>query len=366
MALKRLTIENIRNLRFVEIFPNARLNLIYGNNGAGKTSILEAIHILGSGKSFRSSKSSDVRTHNTNMMRVTAHCVALNNNEHQLGWQRRENIRKIHIDSKSSHSISQLAKFVPVRAIQPDTHYRFRTQNKFRRSMLDWGVFHVKPSFQENWQRYTRVLQQRNEYLKQGPIQESALNSWDRQLCGYAEDIAQARTEYADDWVPQIKSVYEQIFVDSPTDIDVVFQKGWDTEQLSQQLKNDRGKDIKKASTHSGCHRADMIIRIDQQAMGTTASQGQQKVLVLAMMLAQIEILLAEPSCIAQPILLLDDVPSELDEVHRKRLMSYLSRLPLQVFITTTEADQVDVSMWPDCAMFHVEHGEIRTRDTVT
>jgi DNA replication and repair protein RecF len=366
MALKRLTIENIRNLRSIEIYPNARLNLIYGNNGAGKTSILEAIHILGSGKSFRSSKSSDVRTHNSEIMRVTAQCVALNNNEHQLGWERDQYSRKIHIDAKSNHSISELAKFVPVRAIQPDTHYRFRTQNKFRRSMLDWGVFHVKPLFQEIWQRYTRVLQQRNEYLKQGSVQESVLSSWDVQICDFAEDIAQARNEYTDDWVPQIKSVYEQIFVDSPTDIDIIFQKGWETEQLSQQLKNDRGKDIKKASTHSGCHRADMLITIDQQTMGSTASQGQQKVLVLAMMLAQIEILLAEPSRTAQPILLLDDVPSELDEVHRTRLMAYLSRLPLQVFITTTDVDQVDVSMWSDCAMFHVEHGKIRTRDTVT
>jgi len=84
------------------------------------------------------------------------------------------------------------------------------------------------------------------------------------------------------------------------------------------------------------------------------------------MMLAQIEILLAEANSTAQPILLLDDVPSELDQVHRKRLMAYLSRLPIQVFITTTEVDQVDVSMWPNHAMFHVEHGVIRTRDTVT
>lgn len=365
MALKRLNIENIRNLEAIEIFPNARINLIYGSNGAGKTSILEAIHILGSGKSFRSSKSSDVRTHNSTIMRVTAQCIAFNNHEHQLGWERDENTRKIHIDSKTTHSVSQLAKFVPVRAIQPDTHYRFRTQNKFRRSMLDWGVFHVKPSFQENWQCYTRVLHQRNEYLKQGSVQEPALNSWDSQLCEYAEDIARDRIDYTADWIPQVKSVYEQIFVDSPKDINIVFHKGWATEQLSQQLKIDRSKDIKKASTHSGCHRADISVTIDQQAMGTTASQGQQKVLVLAMMLAQIEILLAEPTRVAQPILLLDDVPSELDVVHRRRLMAYLSRLPLQVFITTTEADQVDVSMWPDYAMFHVEHGKIRTKDTV-
>ncbi|MBE9515883.1 MAG: DNA replication/repair protein RecF [Proteobacteria bacterium] len=367
MALTYLCIENIRNLEFVELFPCPGVNLIHGNNGAGKTSLLEAIHILGSGKSFRTSKSNDLRTHHKEMMRVIAKYSLSADKSQQIGWERDTVSRKIRINNETVQNVSELAKLIPVRAIQPDSHYRFRQQAKYRRSLLDWGVFHVEPLFQETWSRYGRILQQRNEYLKQGQIQESVLASWDEQLCSNAEIITDCRKQYMADWVDQIQSVYKRLFnPGTKTDISVSLFKGWDDENLLLQLKHDRARDIKKATTHSGCHRADIVIEFNQSPMTTTASQGQQKILVLSLIIAQIEILLAQNTDGPQPILLLDDVPSELDDQHRKRLMETLSKLPLQVFITSTEAHLVDISMWGESAMFHVEQGEIKTKKTVS
>jgi len=357
MPLTFLDVHNVRIIQRAILEPSSGLNVLEGPNGSGKTSILEAIHILGVGRSFRSNRSKDIISRKTNGLMVFARYRNHEGTTINTGIQRYPTGYEIKINGETEERLANLAKVFPVQCITTDSHYGFLHSAKQRRALLNWGLFHVEQKFYPLWLQNQRLLKQRSCSLRSGGL-STELDAWDEQLITVGEELHQFREVYVRKWNDSLKTYNSLLgFPDSQIQIDLY--SGWNQDQsLAQALATNRERDRTKGLTHSGPHRADIRVRFDGEKISEFASHGQQKLLVIALRLAQMELFFEETR--QQPILLLDDLPAELDRPHRARLMEKLSAQPLQIFATTTDTGQIPTSFWSEVRVFHVEQGEIK------
>ncbi|UAW98416.1 DNA replication/repair protein RecF [Halopseudomonas nanhaiensis] len=359
MALTRLSVTGVRNLQPVTLHPSPRINLISGSNGSGKTSLLEAIHILGLARSFRSTRLQPVIQHDLDSCTVFGQLDA-DAGRHLLGVTRDRNADfQIRIDGRTVSAASELVQILPIQLINPDSFRLLEGAPKQRRQFLDWGVFHVEHNFLAAWQRLQKALKQRNSLLRRGRIDRSLLAVWDSELCLAGETIDQLRRDY----IVRLKPVFEEtlrrlIELDG---LSLSYYRGWDKERpLADVIASQLDRDVQLGHTQAGPQRADLRLRIRGMSAVDVLSRGQQKLVVAAMKIAQ-GVLLKAVGRAAHCLYLVDDLPSELDQQHRDALCRLLSDLDCQVFITCVEAGQLHGS-WQTgtpLAMFHVEHGHI-------
>jgi DNA replication and repair protein RecF len=328
MPLIRFECKGVRRLEPTTIEPHARLNLVVGANASGKTSLLEALYILGSGKSFRASQLDKVVQHGCHEFTLFG-LVEERGARTRLGYHRVRDGREIHIDGAPVNVSAELARHLPIQAVTPDTHFAFLHQAGARRGALDWALFHVEPGFFPAWTEYRRVLRQRNAALKEGQ-RSGGHRVWDESLVELGETIVRLRT-------------------------------GWRRDRsLAQALAEDTDRDREAGYTHSGPHRADIEIHIGDRDARQEASQGQWKAVVLSLRMAQLTLFADHTN--RESVLLLDDLPAELDVTRRRAVLGQLQRMPAQVFATATEAEQLDIDPGSDHSLFHVEQGVVRKR----
>lgn len=228
-----------------------------------------------------------------------------------------------------------------------------------RREFLDWGLFHVEPNFLELWRRYSRALSQRNAALRASrPDREVKL--WDSELSDTAGSLARLREQHIRLLVPTLETVLNRMANFRVDGLSVVSDRGWpgQLEDLATVLERDLQKDRQIGHTRCGPHRYDWELRISERAARKFCSAGQQKILICALLLAQVE-RVAEKG--TTPVLLLDDLPAELDQAHRTLVLHQLRDYGAQVFASGTEAALLDL---PDdgttTRVFHVEQGCIK------
>ncbi len=351
MSLSQLDIVQFRNLGQVSLRPDPGINLIIGDNAAGKTSLLESIFYLSYGRSFRSSQTRDLIQYGQPFFRLVSRLESGS----VLGIEKSLKEQTIRLNQQSLQRMSQLAELLPVIALHPDSHQLISAGPEYRRQFLDWGVFHVEHSFIRIWKDYRKALAQRNAALRhQEPDRICQL--WDQPLVQNALLIDQFRIAYLDHLNQVLKEYAAVLFPDHVISLD--YRRGWsDAEDYSAHLQQTLGRDKEKGYTQGGPHRADIRIKLDDKPAQTAASRGQQKKLVALFKLAQLALFnqASSKTC----ILLYDDLPAELDADNRALLMQLLSQMKVQLFITAIEADQLDLSAFPQPAMFHVEQGQI-------
>lgn len=362
MSLVRLSVTGVRNLSAVTLAPSPRINLLYGDNGSGKTSLLEAIHLLGLARSFRSTRLSPVIQHEQQSCTVFGQLDALAG-AHQLGVSRdRDGEMQIRIDGQNARSAAQLAEALPLQLINPDSFRLLEGAPKVRRQFLDWGVFHVEPRFLPAWQRLQTALRQRNSWLRHGTLDSASQAAWDREMAQASEEIDAYRRAY----IQQLKPVFEDTLaqlLDLPG-LALSYYRGWDKERnLLDVLQASLARDQALGHTQAGPQRADLRVRLDGHNAAEILSRGQQKLVVCALRIAQGHLLNAARA--GQCIYLVDDLPSELDEVHRRALCRLLDDLHCQVFITCVDRDLLKEGWHAETpvAMFHVEQGQV-SQDT--
>jgi len=348
LALTRLTLEGVRNLAPASLEPAPGLNWLHGANGAGKTSVLEAIHLLGRGRSFRASRPASVIQHDASELRVVGHCA----DGTVLGIERSGDHWRGRIGGKDCLRISEFAEVLPLVLCEPDSHRLIDGGPERRRQYLDWTLFHVEPHYLNAWQRYARLLRQRNAALKSG-AGSAVLDALDAPMIPAARVLDELRRGQVGHLAEHSIALLDALQVRLPGALDLRYRPGYPADlSLAEALKAQRESDRERGFTQRGPHRADLVLRVDQQPAALELSRGQQKLLALALLLAQLVLL--ERGSGPAPVLLLDDPVSELDGAHLDTVLSWLEAQAFQTWVTATEPPGLS------CRVFHVEHGQIR------
>lgn len=357
--LSEISIKHLRNITDLSIQPSSGINLLLGPNGSGKTSLLEAIHLLALGRSFRSRLLKTVVQFDQQALQVTA---KMRRHNIPLGLQFDiKNGLLIRFNNSPLKKLSDLASQLPLQNIPANSHHFFEQGPRYRRQLLDWGLFHVEQSFNYHWQNYKKSIQQRNSALKQHKA-DSEIRLWDELLITHGEKISELRQNYLNNIKHDIKVIFKQLcpeFVNF--DIDVKYHSGWPQEKtLSQAIEHTFIRDKQLAYTKVGPHRSDWTLKIDDHNAAEVLSRGQQKLFFIALCIAQIRSKKELEK--GDGILLIDDLSSELDQEHLKLVVEQLSLLPVQIFISTSDdklkqliLDLVDGEQ----QVFHVKQGEI-------
>ncbi len=355
MSIVRFDAVNIRNIQQASIFPSNRINLIAGCNGSGKTSLLEAIHLLALGKSFRTHQIHKVVASGADRLVVFAEYISDNNVSFALGVERSKETTRLRINGCNVGKVAELAQLVPLQLINPDSHQLIELGPRHRRQFVDWGMFHVEQEFFPVWCRFNQALRQRNAALRLG-ASDTEISVWHSEMSVCADHISDMRRSYVADLIPVARAVVEKLSGITP--LDIRFFPGWSGEEqyehcLNHSIKTDRNLGY----TRHGPHRADLSISVGGVQARDRVSRGEQKLIAAALRLSQLELMKIKTrrSC----ILLIDDLPSELDETHRELFIDYLYKLSCQIFITTTESGLLGDKMEIVDKVFHVEHGNI-------
>ena len=334
--LKKLKLLNFRNIEQATVEFSDGLNLIIGDNAAGKTSLIEAIWVLSSGRSFRSSKPTHLINNQFTEFTLFAE-VEQAEQKYKIGLNRSIDNSLCKINGEVEKSQAQMAMHLPVQLLTPESHRLLEEGPKIRRQFMDWGCFYSAPKFIKLWRSYQRILKQRNHALKQQqPKQQVQL--WDVQLVEVAEKIDNIRSEYISQLKPFVVQFCEALMPEISESLELSYRAGWAkvAENYQSVLQQNYFKDAKLGHTQYGCHRADIRFKFSGTEAMLKLSRGQQKLFVCALLLAQAS--LFEQTSGEQVIMLIDDLPAELDENHRLTLLKLLNLLNIQHIITTTSA----------------------------
>jgi DNA replication and repair protein RecF len=359
VRLTRLEISGVRNLSSISIACNAGLNLFVGVNGAGKTAILESIFLLARGRSFRAGSLSWVIQRGVETLRVTARLADEQRGEVGVRVVKGVGGGELMIDGRAGHRLSEIARLIPIQLILPDASELILGGPEERRKYLDWGTFHVEPSYLKALQNYQRAVQQRNAALREAQSRmgaaENEIDVWTARVAQFGMTVDDLRKRYLIELVP---AIVRQINAMAPSlDVRCSYHAGWpDDTSLADSLRESRARDVNSAVTHRGPHRADLRVEIDSERASTTVSRGQAKIIASAMRLAQAEVT-AELGQ-RRSLFLIDDVGAELDHAHNERFFAALERLGCQVFATATVAPSNTQTFGGNpSGVFHVEQG---------
>ena len=324
-------------------------NCFMGRNGSGKTSILEAIYYLGLGKSFRTHLmrrivSRDERAFSLfGQFKPAKTEEAVSDNVLSIGIQREiDGDNRIRINGEESHSRAGLIKLLPMQLINTESYRLIDAGPAPRREFLDWGVFHVKHDFLPLWQHLRKNLKQRNAALRKGVKSNIAI--WNATLADTSEALTAMRTAYFTEYKTILTPLIEHLLPNIPISLD--YYPGWNTDiPLKSVLDANLEKELSLGYTTVGAQRADIRCHAYGVPADAVLSRGQQKLLVIAMRLAQ-GLYLRDKSG-KEVIYLVDDVAAELDQRHRAWVMQILQDLNSQVLLTAiTRSDlSADITM---------------------
>ncbi|MDN5513010.1 DNA replication/repair protein RecF [Acinetobacter sp.] len=356
MYITRLNIERVRNLKAVALQELQPFNVFYGQNGSGKTSILEAIHLLATGRSFRTHIPKNYIQNETSDAIVFAQSAT-----EKIGMQKLlsgEQLIKVNGDHIATQG--QLAKILPLQHIDPQSTDIIDYGAKPRRQLIDWLMFHVEPEFYHAWQYYSRALKQRNSLLKsRRNLSLQDLEPWNKMLAEYGEMLNSQRSGIVEQWKVYFEQDLKHLLPD--LDVQLEYSPGFHTELgLLHDLTAHHQKDVDRRYTEYGPHRADLRLKTAMGDVDVVLSRGQKKLLIMALKLSQIAMLHA---CNKETVVLLDDLTAELDSTAQRRLIERLSQLGSQVFITTLEHESVKKHLYDlsiPYQLFKVEHGQVQ------
>lgn len=355
MWLRRLEIQGFRNIDQAVLNPCNGYNLITGANGSGKSSILEAIHCLSTGRSFRTNKKQPIIQNGIEQATLFAE-IAFGEGAKRVGLQkRRDGSSIIKLDGFTKDSQMDLALALPVIGSTPESEDLITDGAKTRQAYLDWSLFHVEHTFRELWRNYRRVLQQRNRALK-ARYDVAAIRTWDSSLISLGIEVDRLRKQTLARLIPTVNSAIRCLLPDS--NIIFSYRQGWPKDMsLSDAVDHSFEADRKMGFTHSGPHRSDMVVRSEQGPLADSLSRGQKKLLILALKVGQAQDYQLQTAKL--PILYIDDLPAELDHNNRRRALQLLLELQTQFFVSATSPMDMEFSHLSPGRMFHVEQGRV-------
>jgi DNA replication and repair protein RecF len=358
MWVKSLNINNLRNITSTQIDLDPCLNCFTGDNGAGKTTILEALAVLSKGRSFRSGQITSLIGPDKQNFQVISSIECQSGEIHQLGLERGGDYWNARHSGEDVSQISELTQLVPYVLLEPSSHTLISGPPDGRRKYMDWGVFHVEHAFLTLWRRYNRVLKQRNAALRQSNVM--VVESLDPQLSQLGEELHQHRERHLL-VLNEVLHTKLPLFNKTLDGITLSYRKGWAGESLTEAVQAASARDMERGSTGPGPHKADLYLSLDGVTAKERLSRGEQKAMTAAMMMAQAQLI---GDAGEKPVLLLDDLASELDGEHLDKVLQAGLDLGSQILLTGTDLSGIAASCESPYTMFHVEHGSVTPLDT--
>ncbi len=360
MKLAQVQISNFRNISSAKLDLSPSLSVIRGKNGSGKSSLLEALYYLGYGRSFRTNKHESVIKDDEPRFSVFAKCNVNADSHIRVGLERtRNNEATCSINGEHSKRLADLVSLVPLQLFTPQSTDLLVGTPSERRRFIDWGLFHVEQSYQQQTKIYSSLLKQRNALLKQGSdLTRPEYTFWSEKLNDAAEIIDALRKGYIDALYPYFKSIMEQFLPEFS--VEIAYYRGWE-KQLSfkEALVKKAEYDAKVGYTSVGPHKGDLKLKVNNTFAQEMLSRGQLRMTVAALQLAQTQLFAAQSG--RQSIFLLDDIGAELDSIRREKFLTSLLNTDTQVIVTAIVDEQIDfVENYNDKKMFHVEHGVVK------
>ena len=354
MYIDKIKLNNFRNYIEEEINLDKNINIFYGNNAQGKTNILESIYLCAIGKSYRTNKDREIININKDFSKV----------EINYSKKDREGKIKLEISDKKNlylndiklKKISEILGNINIVLFNPDDINIFKEGPSKRRRILDIMISQLRPSYVYNLNMYLKILEQRNNYLKQIKYEnknEEMLDVWDTQIAKYAEIINLYRKEFTEKIKEKIVDIHKKI-TDNKEKIKIEYISDFTKqEEFLKEIKNSRKIDIIKGYTGKGIHRDDLKLFINNKEIGIYGSQGQHRSAILSIKLSELQIIKDETE--ENPILLLDDFMSELDKIRRQNFLEDVK--DTQIIITCT--DKLELKN-KNKKIFFVENGNVK------
>lgn len=359
MRIQRLQLTHLRSISTISLDASPQVNVIHGENGSGKTSVLEAIHLLSLGRSFRTHQARHVISEG--QLEATSFAQLVDEKGASVGGL--GVVRSLQGDLRARFQgkdidLAGLASLMPVQVIDSAAFDLLDGSPAIRRQFIDWGGFHHSSRFISIWRGFQRALKQRNSLLKYGRIDRSLLELWNREFLSYSEQLTELRQAYVQTLIPHFDAILSALV--GELDVDLNYYRGWDRERsLAELLDEGIERDQRQGFTGFGPQRADLRFKASGRNAAEHLSRGQKKLVVSALRLAQGQVYSETTgrSC----IYLIDDLPAELDAGHLGKFCSYLKASNSQCFITCVDP-QLLCHLWggtADGRLFKLENGKL-------
>ena len=362
MYIRSIELKDFRNYESLHLQFNKSVNLILGKNAQGKTNLLEGIYVTSVGKSFRTNKDSELIRFGCDFASVNIEAVKDDMDCNIEIIYSKDQKKYAKIEGIKLKKTSELLKNVFIVIFSPEDLKIVKDEPEKRRKFIDRELCQIKPAYYDNLSNYKKILIQRNAYLKEFNINRSMLDVWDRQLSKYGAAVMHMRKNFIKDLSltagqihSKITNGKEKVEIKYAPNVEFFANSKEQEEKFYEKIKESYDVDIRQRTTTKGPHKDDFELFIDGINVRSFGSQGQQRTCALSLKLAEIKIIEEETGY--KPILLLDDVMSELDIERQEYLVKSLSGV--QLFITTTEIPEILTRKFPNYTAYKVEKGEI-------
>lgn len=360
MKINKLKLVNFRNYETLNLNFHNNLNIIYGNNGVGKTNLIESIYVLSLTKSFRINNDRNLIKNGEISTKIEGEVEVNTTNNYQVIINKEG--KKVKIDNNIISRISEYISNINIVLLEPEEQMIFKASPQIRRKMLNIEISQLKKDYIVYLNSYNKVLKQRNFYLRElyinGNASKEYLDILTKKLVDYGLKIYNYRKDFIDKINNYINKKYHEIFENG--DLFIKYNsdyKNKTSDEIIENYKKNYNREIIMGKTLIGIHHDDITFLLDNKNIAEWGSNGQQKNAMFSFKLSEIEIINEEKG--TYPILILDDLFSALDNIKIQNIIKLLNN-DIQTFITTTELDRIDEKLLKNATIYNVLDNEIK------